>query len=99
MGYQTQKDKIIDWIEKGLIPKLPERNYPYDDIISAIALEIGTTEKMVEDVIKSYIKLGKIKHENWLVATDEQAKAHLEKQKEINKEMKEIIDEIKSDGA
>ena len=91
MTYQKQKERIIEWIEKGLIPNLIERSYPYDKTISAIAFEIGCTEKAVEEVIKSYIILGKLKQENLLVATDEQVIKHFKKTQEFKKEADNLI--------
>lgn len=94
MSYQTQREKVIEWIERGLIPKLPERDYYYTDIISGIAMDVGVTEKLVEEIIQSYIKLGKIKHENLLVATDDALKEYEKKKKEFEAEADKIVNEI-----
>lgn len=94
MKYQTQREKIVEWIEKGLIPKLPERDYPYQEIVSAIAMELGTNEKTVEDVLNSYIKSNKIKHLNLLVATDEQLRDYMKKQQEHKQEVDKILDPL-----
>lgn len=94
MAYESKKEKISDWIEKGLIPKLPEKDFEYAEIVSGIAFELGVNEKSVEDVLQTFIRVGKIKHLNLLVATDEQQKAWNQKQEEIKAEADKLVDAV-----
>lgn len=91
MVYQTTREKIQEWIEKGLIPKLVDKDYIYDDVISAVAIETGASEKLVEDVILTLIKAGKIKHLNLLVATDEQLIAYNKSKEQAESDVKDAI--------
>lgn len=92
MTYQTNREKIINWIEKGLIPKLVERDYDYNSIIAGICAETGSGKNIVEDVINSYVVMGKIARSNLIIATDKQLKEYNEKQEAFKKEANKIVE-------
>lgn len=94
MVYKTNREKVTKWIEQGLIPRLVEKEYEYQDIISGIAGEVGVTENIVEDVVKTLARAKKLKIEHRIVATDEQLIEHMKKQQELKAEADKMIDPI-----
>lgn len=92
MSYQSQREKIIAFFEDKIFSALKlniDKELDYYKTIGIIVSEIGVSESMVEDQIKSLIQSGKIVEERRLVLSlSEKEKIKQQRTDEINLDFK-----------
>ena len=92
MSYQTQREKIKNFFMEKVYPAMDFLGIDYQKTISKIASEVGSSESMVEDVLRSIIQTGKIKE----IRSLELPEQEIEERKK--RKLEQIQSEIKSAG-
>ena len=102
MAYKSQREKVIELIERYVIPGLGERDLEYYTLIDGIAIQVGTTKGAVIEILNNYISTGKIKEVRVLTIPDSEVGNFIEKMiakqrnlKEMDQEMLKIEQEVK----
>lgn len=102
MAYKSQREKVIELIERYVIPGLGERDLEYYTLIDGISIQVGTTKGAVIEILNSYISSGKIKEVRVLTIPDSEVGNFIEKLmakqrnlKEMDQEMLKIEQEVK----
>lgn len=92
---KNKRELIRDYVEEKLMPQFKKEHWlslDYKKTIGLIALEIGTTEVIVEEYIKNLIQAGKLDEERHLTLPKEE----IERIKKANEE--KINLELKNAG-
>jgi predicted transcriptional regulator len=91
MSYQTQREKIKNFFMEKVYPAMDFLGVDYQKTISKIASEIGSSESMVEDVLRSIVQTGKIKEIRSLELPEQEVEDRKKKKLEqIQAEMKSV---------
>lgn len=91
-SYQTQRDKIREFFLKQIYPKIPVTGIDYYQTISVVASELGTTQNMVEDVLRNLAQTGKIKELRIFELPAEETERRRKVELEANTEVKVAFD-------
>lgn len=96
MGYQTQRQKISEFLEKKIIPFIKKRgDIDYYKLIEGMVNDLGVSKSMVEDCIKTYINNNTITEHRVLTISKEEVKHWLEELSKEEKQIKEDLETIK----
>ena len=100
--YKTKEEKINEFIDKAILPALQKQDLDYDKVVQAVCHELGINENNVDQVIKRFIQMGKIKEIHILTIPDEQVEGFLKeyfeeerKQKKEAEKVDKIFKEVK----
>lgn len=94
MGYQSQRDKIKETIEKYVVPFINEKDLEYDKVLSNLSEELSCSKGMVEDVLQTFISSGKIKEIRILTIPDQEVTSWLKEQKDKEEKLKKELKEF-----
>jgi len=99
MGYQTQREKIKQFMEKKILPVIKKQDVDYYKLVSATRKELNTSESMIEDEIKNRIENKEIKEIRVLTINDEEIvpffKRIVSEEKTAEKTLEELKEGVK----
>jgi len=94
MGYQSQRNRISEIIQKSVIQFLKQKDLDYYKVLDEVCNEIGCSKSIAEDVLKTFISSGKIKEIRILTIPDEKVQSWFEEMREREKETKEDLNKV-----
>lgn len=105
MKYESKKEQISKFIEDNVIPAVKRKDLDYDKVIKGIADQFGTTEDIVNNIIKRFVSLGKLAECHVLTIRDDEIKDWLvelereqKEKKEDEKKSLQFLDELKKNA-
>lgn len=100
--YISQKERIYTFLKTNLLPAIEKKDIDYSDVVKGISMELGVSNKAVEEAIKTFIDSGTIKHISILTIPDEKVsgfiKDLIQNDKDIKNEVEEVFDDPKKSG-
>lgn len=88
-GYKTKREQITSFIERYVLTGVKNRDLNYYKLVEGLAIETGSSSSMVEDILRGFIKSGKLKEIRVLTIPDKEIDTFLDNLKKMEKERKE----------
>lgn len=68
--YQSNRDKVVNFLNKFVLdPSLFDQDLDYYKVLDEIIIETGSSRKLAEEILNSYIRLGKVSEFRFLVTS------------------------------
>lgn len=95
MSYQSQREKVILFLNGQILPLLKKKDINYNELIFIIKENTFVNDNIIDEVIRSYIKQGKFKEIHILTIPDKEIENWLIENKKEEEEMKKVEEIIK----
>lgn len=94
MAYETQKEKVKNFIIEKIMPVLQNKDLDYYELINYIQEKTGQRQKLVEEVLLELKTSKVIKEHRILTIPDEKIQDWLDKVVSEDKKAQEVVDNL-----
>jgi len=98
MSYQSQKEKIMEYFDNKIFPSMKfNTELDYNKLISTLVSELMVSEKQVEEVLRVYVHLEKIKEFRFFTFCEKKQGEMLKAtHKQTEKDIKEVFNNLET---